>query len=249
MIFGTKINTSVLDRILISDKQTVAIQKKVDKFMKDEILLNDVMEAEMPLNPKGILVMRAIDLEKKLKLKNEIVNHFYFNIEKGIEIAEIDTDGNMKYKVVFESLRGAYKVFVFDKKTRILESEIVEVAKHIGNVVLDFFRYTKFVNYLNQENMVVVRRAKANKKESKNKHNDKNKNDNSARNVVSVSKPKKVYDYIETTNEEEKRSYERKAESWGVAGHWREYKKSGKRVFVKAHKKGEGTTKGKDYTV
>lgn len=46
----------------------------------------------------------------------------------------------------------------------------------------------------------------------------------------------------------QKREINRHAESWNVRGHERHYK-SGKIVYVKPHKKGEGKLKTKDYTI
>lgn len=238
-----RINIETLDRILITDSQTVEIRNKVNEFMEDKLLLDRVKGVKMPLNHKGVLVIRAVDLEKQLKLKTELVNHFYYNLENGIEIAELDEKGNMKFKVIFETLSSKGKLFIYDKKLKSSKNNLTEIAQHIGHVTLDFMRYTNFVNYLKQDNMIVVKRAYVNNK-SRNVLSD---TKSPLRAVVSVSKPKKVYDYEEAQREGETRSYERQAEAWEVAGHWRHYKKSGKSVFVKGHRKGEGTKKGKDY--
>lgn len=56
----------------------------------------------------------------------------------------------------------------------------------------------------------------------------------------------KVYTFKEPT-EGEKRSYERKTDAWNVRGHWRTYKKSGKRVWIPPYPKGEGVKEGKEY--
>lgn len=73
----------------------------------------------------------------------------------------------------------------------------------------------------------VINKKQKSKKSSKN---------NKSR-QVKINTVKYTFDFSE---EYEKRHYERSAESWSVRGHWRIYKDTGKRVWIKPHVKGSG---------
>lgn len=45
------------------------------------------------------------------------------------------------------------------------------------------------------------------------------------------------------------KKYERHTESWTVRGHWRYYKKSGKRIWIDGYVKGKGQVEGKVYKI
>lgn len=73
----------------------------------------------------------------------------------------------------------------------------------------------------------VINKKQKSKKSSKN---------NKSR-QVKINTVKYTFDFSE---EYAKRHYERSAESWSVRGHWRIYKGTGKRVWIKPHVKGSG---------
>lgn len=58
---------------------------------------------------------------------------------------------------------------------------------------------------------------------------------------------KKTYKVLDIETKLEKRDYNRIKESWGVRGHWRTYK-SGKRVWIEEHTKGNKDTDSGDKT-
>lgn len=247
MIFN-RINMSALDRLILTDKDIKTITGVLEELTKDKTLLEKVMESDMPFDTKGVLKYEVTSFEHISKLLGETpTGQFYFNLSnpKGMELTELDDEGNMLYRVVFDPNSGAHETHAFKKLKRMSEREMVEIMKHMLLAILDFFRYSQYVNYIKQDNPIVIKRANINQNSQKTAR----KTTRADRTVVSVSKPKKVYDYEQAERDGEKRSYERQAESWEVAGHWRQYKKSGKRVFVKGYRKGEGIKKGKDYTV
>lgn len=245
MIFN-RVNISALDRIVLTSEDVIKINEKLDELMANPSIVKSVMEADIPFDTKGIVSYELMGL-KKLLGKDASITQFYFNLAnpKGIEITEIDNEGNMLYRVILDTSGEKYETQVFKKREGFSESNILDMSKQIALMLLDFMKYTQYIGYLKQNNPVIIRRSTV--KQSSQTSIDKP--TKSGRAVVSVSKPKRIYDYEQAEREGEKRPYERKAESWEVAGHWREYKKTGKRVFIKGHRRGEGVKKGKDYTV
>ena len=83
-----------------------------------------------------------------------------------------------------------------------------------------------------KERKVISKKAKSNSKSKKNR-------------TVRITTTRYTIDY----NNGEKRDYGRHTDAWTVRGHWRYYKKSGKRVWIDSYKKGEGETEGKVYKI
>ena len=247
MLFN-KINTSILDRIIINSKDVVKIQNVINTILKKPKLKEKIMSLELPFDTKGI-VSYEVTNNKLSKVLGKLHAHFYFNLAnpKGLEINGIEEDGTLLYRVILDTQNDYYEYKAFKKDSSLDENTAIEMSKRVALVLLDFMKYTQYMGYMKQNNPIVVKRAVV-KKSSKSTPK-KQKSTNNSRKIVSVSKPKKVYDYEEAEREGEKRSYMRQTESWEVVGHWRHYKKNDKRVFVKGHKKGEGTKKGKDYRV
>lgn len=243
MLFN-KINTSVLDRIIINSKDVVKIQNVINIILKKPSLKEKIMHLDLPFDTKGIISYEVTN-HKLSKVLGRLDAHFYFNLAnpKGLEINGIEKDGTLLYRVILDVENDSYEYKAFKKDNNLDEKSAIEMSKRVALVLLDFMKYTQYMGYMKQNNPIVVKRANINK----GSNNTPKKATKKERAVVNVSKPKKVYDYEEAEREGEKRSYERQAESWEVAGHWRHYKKSDKRVYVKGHKKGEGTKKGKDY--
>lgn len=63
---------------------------------------------------------------------------------------------------------------------------------------------------------------------------------------VKIHSNKYIFD-INANNSSKK--YQRHAKSWSVRGHWRYYKKSGKRVWIDGYIKGDGEIEGKIYKI
>lgn len=245
MLFN-KINTSVLDRIIINSKDVVKIQKVINIILKKPMLKEKIMDLELPFDTKGI-VSYEVTNHKLSKVLGKLHAHFYYNLAnpKGLEINGIEEDGTLLYRVILDTENDNYEYKAFKNDNSLDENTAIEMSKRVTLVLLDFMKYTQYMGYMKQNSPIVIKRAIV--KQSSNKTSKKPANND--RKVVSVSKPKKVYDYEEAEREGEKRPYERQTESWEVVGHWRHYKKNDKRVFVKGYKKGEGTKKGKDYRV
>lgn len=65
-------------------------------------------------------------------------------------------------------------------------------------------------------------------------------------NYVKIHSKRYIFD---TKRENSVKKYERHTESWSVRGHWRYYKKSGKRVWIDGYVKGKGDIEGKVYKI
>lgn len=246
MLFFNRINKNVLDRIVVTVDDIERMSNTLDAVEKDKELVKELKELELPFDTKGILHCEMNVPFTKTISKVE----FYYNINhsKGFELCDLDSEGNIQYRVILDinnNLKNnEVKVF---RKQLMSEKAIIESAIQFASVIMDFFRYAQYMSYKKQDIPMYIKRTKVKSSSNKSQHNKVAQKDNRA--IVSVSKPKKVYDYDQAEREGEKRSYERHIESWEVAGHWREYKKTGKRVFVKGYKKGSGKKKGKDYVI
>lgn len=249
MLFFNRINTSVLDRIVVTVDDIEKMNSTLAVVEKNKKLEKELREMELPFDTKGILHCEMdIPLGKHSKTKSAVEFYYNINHSKGFELCDLDNDGNIQYRVILDinnNLKNnEVKIF---RKQLMSEEAIIKSAIQFASIIMEFFRYAQYMSYKKQEIPMYIKRTKV--KSNSNKIKSKNSSQKNNRAVVSVSKPKKVYDYEQAEREGDKRSYERHAESWEVVGHWREYKKTGKRVFVKGHKKGSGKKKGKDYTV
>lgn len=113
-------------------------------------------------------------------------------------------------------------------------------AKATIRLVLDVFQYMTH----RTEHVVLKEETKQYKKSSKNK---KKSNNNKSR-YVKIKTSRYTLDFEKEVNTDP-RGYERHTDAWTVRGHWRYYKKSGKRVWIKGHVRGQGETEGKIYKV
>lgn len=96
--------------------------------------------------------------------------------------------------------------------------------------------YSDMKEYVEVEDVKVIKKKKDKKGKVKSKK--------------TVKIGKRIYK-IRVTNESvvrDKRRYERSMEKWSVRGHWRTTK-TGKKVWIKPHYKGEGEVKPKDYRI
>lgn len=252
-LFQTRINTSVLDRILVNQKSVEIIDGKIQKYIvgANNTFIKEVMDTETSLQMKGILVIEEL-YDKGLN------SGMYYSIDKDtVTIAELEGD-TMTFKAVltYGSVEIELKSFVVYKKSYKLKNEqalhiLKETAKRTVRMIFDFYRYTQLVTYLKTENKVVIKRASINSSKGKTKKELQREAREYARKRVKLSDDKKVYDYSESAREGDVRKYERHTDKWESRGYWKTMKKSGKRVWVKGSVKGDkmGERKAKDFTV
>lgn len=114
-----------------------------------------------------------------------------------------------------------------------------EQAKHHTRLTLEILTYMVNVT----ENVIEKKVTRTVKKKAKAK-----KGLNAKKRSVKISVTKYQFDF--EGGGEESRKYDRHTLAWTVRGHWRYYKKTGKRVWVKGYVKGDAdNVEGKIYKV
>lgn len=149
-------------------------------------------------------------------------------------------DGNdMKEMLSFE-MNESNEMFSNIKSYLKAPKEVIEEsAKSCFLILFDILQYIsnapQFVKEV-KEVRNVVKKQKSKKSSKNNKTRQ-----------VKISTTRYTFDYSE---EHAKRMYERSAELWSVRGHWRYYKSTGKRVWIKPHVKGTGENiEAKEYRI
>lgn len=256
MLFSTRINTSVLDRILVNQKSVEIVDSQIQKHLvdADDSFIGKVMNTEISLQMKGILVIEELE-------RNGTNSGMYYSIDKDtVTIAELEGD-TMTFKAVlsYGSVDIEMKSFIVYKRSYKLQSEqsqhiLKETAKRTVRMIFDFYRYTQLVTYLKSENQTVIKRASINKPKEKTKKELQREARELARRKVSVSQERTVYDYSEATREGEKRNYSHHIDEWYSRGYWRRKSKNDDtRIWVDGSKKQAKTSEdkkiGKDFTV
>ena len=266
-MFSKKVNLKQLDRIILKEKDLKIIDDKLRSFLSNNTsLVNKVKEMDLKVSPKGTyelkfdedtendIIAKMIVLAKKnknLNMDEILTQFFYYDFEgKELKVGELDREGNLYYLTRYDSNLNYLGTQVFKKDfSGHADIQFKAVTENILLQITNFMRYSQLMDFLNKESALIKKQTYI--RGFQPKKPTKKEREREARKRVSVSKPKVDYDYNEAEREGEKRSYERVTESWEVGGHWRTYKKSGKRVFVKGYKKGIGSVnkKGKDFTL
>lgn len=165
------------------------------------------------------------DTTNELKMRIESYNETTNENEMSFDVEFVDND----FK--FSNIKHEFKHISQD---RVIKSCEMIVSLHL--TVLFYMTNAPQIVKETRETKYITKKQKS-KKSSKN---------NSTRRVK-IQTVKYTFDYSEGS---EKRNYERSAELWTVRGHYRYYKKTGKRVWVKPYVKGEGENlEGKEYTL
>lgn len=266
-MFNKKINLQQLDRIILKENDVKTIDETLRKYIDNNEQLKDkVREVPLKVSLKGLYILeQKIEdgqlekysslLEKAKMDKKELMNHidnmYYYELDKTMKISQLSKDGEIQFTVVFDENLNVVSFQAYHRlySGQSAREHVINLAKTNLAQILWFIQYSQLMTHLNEESSIIKRQTYI--KGYQPKKLTKKEREREARKRVSVSKPKMDYDYNEAKREGAKRSYERLTESWKVDGHWRTYKKSGKRVFVKGHKKGnlEAETKGRDFTI
>ena len=105
-------------------------------------------------------------------------------------------------------------------------------------IVFDIFQYMTH----KQDHVVQDKTNKVIKKKKKGKTTSCNKKSN----YVKIHSKKYTFDFNKKPTGIK---YKRHVESWTVRGHWRYYKKTGKKVWINSYVKGRGNVKGRVYKI
>lgn len=229
-----KINKLAYDRIVFNEHDLV----EMDRFLK-RVNLSE-QEGNMFSITEGV-----VTFETSIRIYGTNSVDFYFHVDDNFDILIIGLNDKEEsfYQGKVRFTKSGFNINVIQKT---VDHNITKKAIESSlRVLMDFMMYT----HLKQSN-INIKVLKKNPFVPKGDDIPKKANKTS-RNVVKLSEGKTVYKYENTDSESidgDKRTYERQVESWSVRGHYRNLK-SGGRVWIKGYKKGEGKTKGKDYTI
>lgn len=277
-MFINKIRVNQLDRIILDTHDIDVMNAKLDKYTKDnEKVRNEVIEIETNISYKGVLQLnftmgelltseKGIGTLKGMLDKAKINQSFYYDMESIVKptektrfkIGEVNVNtGILDYLITFdenlEVLNLTYYNKVYKEKipSTLGNDKIIMLSKGMIAHVFTFIMYTKLMKYLNEDNKIYKKQTYI-KSTTHEKKTKKEIEREERRKRLSVSKPKVEYDYSSAIQSGDTRSYERKVDTWEVVGHWRTYKKTGKRVFVRGYKKGNKDSDnriGKDFII
>lgn len=266
MMFNSRIKTSVLDKIILNSKDIETITEAIEKLIGNPVLASQVKSTPISLKLKGLIEvtndLRGVNEKMESILSGKGLNlsehktTFYYDLEgASIRVGEVNTETEtLKFLFTLDEKMEVKSKVLYDdtykRKSNELLPNLIDLSRAMLLNALNFYQYTQLMTYLKQENAIYKKQTQI--KQGKPKGMTKKEREREERRKrIRVSKPKVNYDYEEAQREGEKRGYERHTEEWEVSGHWRFYKKSGKRVFVKGYKKGNGEPKqvGKDFTI
>ncbi|MFS0905728.1 hypothetical protein AB3N02_22030 [Priestia aryabhattai] len=229
------INYEKLDKIVLTEKEMQHILEwdRENHHRFDSItfpLSEGVIEVEHYL---GAFMGHNFDMHVTT------LNYFKIN-EEYIEFKQFDKT-DMKELISFkldETFGDDGQTKYRDLKTNIpraTEKDTKGQADMMVFSTLCVFQYMTRVTHTvkeAKESKVIKKKQKSKKASGTNKNR-----------VTRINTTRYTFDFERTSSG----NYERHTPAWTVRGHWREYKKTGKRVWVKPHVKGEGEVLPKVY--
>ena len=223
--------------------------QKLDKIMLTEYQLKEISEwvalqkfetIDLPLRECFVIVndikYEHINLESDMGI-------YFKSDDNVITIAQYDMrDFSPLFSAkITESFfsDNDFELVTYSKYIKMLKRELhKKVALGTILIVFDIFQYMTYKqDHVVQEN--VKRVVKKNKKRKFTSRNKKS-------NYVKIHSKKYTFDFNRKPSE---RKYQRHTESWIVRGHWRYYKKTGKKVWIDSYVKGNGNIEGKIYKI
>jgi hypothetical protein len=227
--------------------------EKLDKIIVNKEQIEDLVERAVNLNSENIvfpLNEGLIIIEEKGNKNNHGLGlHFKIVDEnKGCMTIALNDLSSMRTNLKVEideeyyinrnlkSLKDYYGYGLGngeEKLYQVIRSSVKTVIS-----VLDYMAAAKEEIIVTEESKPISKVQKKKKKSRGNKNR-----------ITYVTTKQYVIDYDKKSQEIDKRNYSRQTEAWTVRGHWRYIKKTGKKVWVNAHKKGQGDAQGKVYKV
>lgn len=244
MMSEYKLNISEFDIIEIRDNQ-------LSKLMPKTKLFYDNNPKTLLFSPLDKALIRTTDNNKNYDMYFHINGNF-------LTIGIINPDINIKnpflivateFKNLADLIRNPNPVKISISKDKDLDNndkftEELE-RKTIASMFISILTTIDYLYRFKQEIIQADRPLKLSNKRKKSIewHNRKNPN-----NVIRLTKA--IYTFPqEFKPKETNKPFTRLTECWGVRGHWRIYKKSGKQVWIKEHKKGTGEKSKKIYKI
>lgn len=221
-----------LDKIVLHEDELREISRWVEQ--------QDFKTVDIPLHECFVIINGIA--HKKLNLEFNSGIHFRITNDT-IKITQYDMKD---FSEIFTATVGErffaeqmMDIEVKDKIYKLLgEEQLNKVAKACILSILDIFQYMTH----KKESVIESKTKRMIKKVSK---RGKSTSRNKKPNYVKIHSNKYTFDVTAQPN----RKYNRHTESWTVRGHWRYYKKSGKRVWIDGYVKGNGNIEGKVYKI
>lgn len=237
-----------LDKIVVNQSDLEKVSKwysyHYDDLRASEELNIPFEECVIEINPD------ALDRALKFEVPKEIIEemesygsvkiHFSLKNEDGLDFAlyfKGDEQPILEF-TVDESFSNTGR-FNWKSPLKTMKDEFAqEQAKVYTLIAFELFAYISNVT----ENIIEKKISKSVKKKPKKKTGSKKPKQRQVR--ISVTR----YE-IDFERSESSQKYQRHTDAWTVRGHWRYYKKTGKKVWIKPYKKGQGEIDKKIYTV
>lgn len=226
------INLEKIDKIVFTDKEYAYISNWVKEQNFDSI--------DLPLH-EALLIMNDIKHDQFNFTANAGI-HFRID-EETYNIIVTQYDMSDMTPMVTGTITdqffkdGTILVETKDRWRRMMGEEYLQkVCKIAVLIVMDVFQYMTNCT----ENVSVEKISRSVKKKPSKK---------SKTQKLRYTKIRTTKYTFNTDENREKRDYTFSTASWTVRGHWRYYKKTGKRVWINGYTKGDGEIEGKVYKI
>lgn len=209
-------NLEKYDRVIVSKEDMAHIIQWEEDYFKKHGKGDNV---DFPMS-EGVI---EIEQEHE-QLGINVVASTYFKVNEDIFEVRQFTKG----EEFFSFKIGGEENEFYDIKTNVRSAskeDIDRSARMTTYLIFCVFQYMSHMtrNVVESKELKSIRKKQKGKKASKNNRNR----------VVKLSVTKYTFNHAEPT-----KSYERHVMGWNVRGHWRQLK-SGKRVWIKPHAKGD----------
>lgn len=221
-----------LDKIVVHQKDIVDIQKWVRE--------QDFQSISIPLH-EGSVILQGLEIPIEY-IQKDMGIYFKFDEDAGvvslkaydIEDESIMLEGRMN----LEHIDDSDKLVEVESKyaDKMGQKSMTKLGMSLFLIVSDVFQYiTNREQYVKSREEVSQVRKPVKKKR---------KTGNRKARYVKIKTTR-----YEVSNTPQQRTYERHMNAWSVRGHWRYYKKTGKRVWIQGHTRGEGKPDSKIYKI
>jgi hypothetical protein len=233
-----------LDRIVLSTQEVFKIHDWVSEN-KDRY---GVDLFRIPFD-EILIIINNFEINKNIgeiylhvQSKDNVIRFMYYDAEFKVKLIDFGFDTET-YEFNPEADEVGYSWLNYSisnaSEMKLSYEEIKKTTDMLFLMATDIFMFVTF-------NKEIIKSEKVTKVKSKKKKHKKKSKNNAKREVQITST---VYTFDFNKFDTIKREIERHIESWNVRGHWRYIKKTGKRVWVKPHVKGEGKVETKIYKV
>lgn len=233
-----------LDKIIVTEKDYEKIHEWNLERIKNVENDNDDSLVGFPMEEGVLILEQFVKSVKGIEVNQLMRQATYFKVNEGegnftinmslydmqdwsilLSFIVVASDNEINFDIVENNVKGVTK------------QDVDNSMKQSVLLLTDTFRY--MVN-VPQE---VIEKDEIRNVSKKTKSTKKKKNNNKIVKIVT-----KKYVFTHSNKDYVKNNYERHKESWSVRGHWRFYKKTGKKVWVKPHVKGNiEEVEGKTY--